>query len=137
MKGTARQLRVTIEAARPRLLSISDDEASARIRPDHWSNKEILGHLIDSASNNHQRFVRAQQTNPLTFPRYEQNHWVSAQGYASASWPALIELWYYYNLHLAHVMEPIRSRNVAHGPDQSCPHGPSGHRHSQVGEDGH
>jgi hypothetical protein len=55
--------------------------------PDRWSKKEILGHLIDSAANNHQRFVRAQGTPRLEFPGYEQEFWVATQAYASAPGP--------------------------------------------------
>ena len=61
--------------------------------------------MIDSASNNHQRFVRAQFTDHLVFPGYEQESWVRAQGYKEESWPLLVELWRSFNLHLAHVMQ--------------------------------
>ena len=69
--------------------------------------KEVLGHLIDSAANNHQRFVRAQQTDTLTLPGYEQNHWVQSQGYQDADWPHLVALWTHLNLHLADVITRI------------------------------
>jgi len=69
--------------------------------------KEVLGHLIDSAVNNHQRFVRAQQVDALTFPGYEQNHWVSSQGYQDADWAHLVALWTNLNLHLADVIARI------------------------------
>jgi hypothetical protein len=72
-----------------------------------WSVKEILGHLIDSASNNHQRFVRAQLSAELTIPDYEQNRWVSSQDYQSRPWGELIDLWVHYNHHLAHVIRRI------------------------------
>jgi len=69
-----------------------------------WSIKEIIGHLIDSAANNHQRFVRAQSQADLVFPGYDQDDWVRAQGYDSAPWGPLVTLWQSYNLHLARVM---------------------------------
>ena len=89
-------------------LLAADSRAAAR-RPDSksWSPKEVLGHLIDSAANNHQRFVRAQQTDVLTLPGYEQNHWVSSQGYQDADWPHLVALWTHLNLHLADVIARI------------------------------
>ncbi len=75
--------------------------------PSKWSVKEVLGHLIDSAANNHQRFVRAQEGDVLSFPKYEQDHWVRAQAYSEASWAEMIELWRLYNRHLAHVILQI------------------------------
>ena len=69
-----------------------------------WSRKQVLGHLIDSASNNHQRFVRATLQGSLDFPGYEQQGWVRVQAVEEAPWPALIDLWTSYNRHLAHVI---------------------------------
>ena len=90
---TAVELRQVANSFSRELLA-ADGRAAAR-RPDAqtWSPKEVLGHLIDSAANNHQRFVRAQETDALTVPGYEQNHWVESQGYQEADWPHLIALW--------------------------------------------
>src|SRR5215218_3535881 len=78
-------------------------EVSARRGEGSWSAKETLGHLIDSASNNHQRFVRAQFGEDLVFPGYAQDDWVRAQAYEDEPWPQLVDLWRLYTLHLAHV----------------------------------
>jgi hypothetical protein len=67
----------------------------------------VIGHLIDSAANNHQRFVRAQEGAAYTGPGYTQDHWVAVQGYQDASWDDLIALWSAYNRHLARVIERI------------------------------
>ena len=72
-----------------------------------WSRKEVLGHLIDSASNNHQRFVRAQLNGALNFPGYQQDGWNRAQQYQSEPWANLVQLWASYNRHLAHVIAAI------------------------------
>lgn len=105
MKQTSDNLLEAIENARPRLLSISNRVAAIKTRPDKWSAKEIIGHLIDSAANNHQRFVRAQLGLKALQPyRYMQDYWVNAQQYQSADWPSLVSLWYFYNLHLVHVI---------------------------------
>ena len=72
----------------------------------------MIGHLIDSAANNHQRFVRAQQSSELVSPAYDQEKWVSVQDYNSASWPDLKELWRLYNLHLAHVIRRIPAEKL-------------------------
>ncbi|PYS82410.1 MAG: DinB family protein [Acidobacteria bacterium] len=105
MEDVIEDFRQTVEDAAGRLLAISEEEASAPRAEGKWSPKEIVGHLIDSASNNHQRFVRAQFTDHLVFPAYEQEAWVRAQGYKDEPWPLLVELWRSFNLHLAHVMQ--------------------------------
>lgn len=96
----------TISTATTRLQKIGDEE-SAKSSGDEWSPKQILGHLIDSAANNHQRFVRGQFTDTLEFPGYEQEQWVSAQKYNDEPWLAVIELWRAYNMHLLHVVSVI------------------------------
>src|ERR1044071_8754018 len=93
----------TIQNASLRLLEITDEDAGKRTE-EAWTSKQILGHLIDSAANNHQRFVRAQFTNDLVFSGYEQDRWVSSQKYRDESWPDVIQLWSAYNLHLLHVV---------------------------------
>ncbi len=85
-------------------MEISEADSARRPVPGKWSPKEIVGHLIDSASNNHQRFVRVQFQDDLIFPGYDQDAWVTAQYYQEAPWSALVELWQAYNLHLARVM---------------------------------
>jgi hypothetical protein len=105
----------TVTLSRARLRAISEESAEIRPAPDKWSAKEIIGHLIDSASTNHQRFVRAIWQDDLIFPGYEQNAWVTAQGYQDADWFELIDLWALFNRHIASVMEripePVRMRS--------------------------
>ena len=81
-----------------------DDAAARRPAPGKWSPKEIIGHLIDSAANNHQRFVRAQSQDDLIFPGYDQDTWVTVQRYLDAPWQDLVTLWRSYNLHIARLM---------------------------------
>jgi len=107
MIATEAQLRSVLAEATPRLESISDAEASVPRAPGKWSRKEIVGHLIDSASNNHQRFVRAQFSDDLVFPPYDQDAWVRVQRYGDAPWAELMRLWAHFNLHLARVIESI------------------------------
>ncbi len=85
------------------------DVATIRQKPseERWAIIEVLGHLVDSAANNHQRFVRALQTDALVFPKYEQNAWVKCQHFAECDWDHLIGLWKLYNLHLAHIIRRI------------------------------
>ena len=103
------EFRQTVEAETQRLLSFSDQTTASSPDKGSWTRKEILGHLIDSAANNHQRFVRAQFTDNLIFPGYEQDKWVSAQKYNDAEWSQLVQLWKSYNLHLFHVASNIPS----------------------------
>ena len=101
------ELRKTIEEATPKLLALSDDKSAARPAPDAWSPREIIGHLIDSAANNHQRFIRGQFQSNLVFPGYAGEDWVRVQRYQDASWKEIVELWRSYNLHLARVMAAV------------------------------
>ena len=96
--------RQTIDSASQQLLQISEAQSEQPRSEEGWSSKQIIGHLIDSATNNHARFVLAQLKEDLLFPGYEQNGWVQVQKYQSAAWARLIDLWRAYNLHLLHVM---------------------------------
>lgn len=109
----ARDLEQTIDAALPKLRAISDASATEPRAPGKWSRKEIIGHLIDSASNNHQRFIRAQETARLVFPPYEQNHWSASQRCNDRRWSDLVSLWHGYNAHLAHVISCIKDEHLA------------------------
>jgi hypothetical protein len=98
------ELLTTIERALPRLTAMDDERTIQRPAPGKWSPREIIGHLIDSASNNHQRFVRARFQDDLVFPGYQQDDWVAAQRYQDADWHDLLALWASFNRHLARVM---------------------------------
>jgi hypothetical protein len=104
------RLRQALASAGPRLESISDADASVPRAPGKWSRKEIVGHLIDSASNNHLRFVRAQLTDDLICPTYDQDTFVRVQRYADAPWCELVSLLLGFNAQLARVMDAIPER---------------------------
>ncbi len=99
------ELREAVDRATPLLQQMGEEESQRRPRPGKWCPREIIGHLIDSASNNHQRFVRAQFKDDLVFDGYEQDDWVSLQRYSEAPWNELIDLWRNFNLHIARVMQ--------------------------------
>lgn len=119
----ALELLASVDGAVDRLSALSDEDSARKPGPDRWSPREILGHLIDSASNNHQRFVRAQFTDDLVFDGYAQDDWVAAQRYQEAPWPALLALWAGFNRHLARVMaatpeEARRAPRARHSLDR-------------------
>lgn len=107
MQSYAIELRETVEKATPLLTALSDEESATPYAPGKWSLREIIGHLIDSASNNHQRFVRAQFQDNLIFPGYAQEDWVRVQHYRDAPWNELVMLWQSYNLQLVRVMAAV------------------------------
>jgi len=103
-----------------RLRQIDDAAASKRPAPGKWSNKEIMGHLIDSAANNHQRFIRLQLGPSINLPGYDGDAWVDLQRYQERPWGEIIDLWQMYNTQLASVIrhvDPKSLRNVWHMPD--------------------
>jgi hypothetical protein len=98
------------------------DETSTSQRPPHggWCAREVLGHLVDSACNNHRRFVIGRDTPPLTFQGYNQDDWVERQRYAKVPFRDIIALWSAYNRHLAHVIATTPAEALASsgdGPD--------------------
>jgi hypothetical protein len=113
VKKVADELESIVERTAPRLRPLDEAAVTHRPTPDRWTIKEVIGHLIDSASNNHQRFVRAQFAGELVFPAYEQTEWVACQHYNEASWTELVDLWRRYNLHLAHVIRHVPAERLA------------------------
>ena len=113
MKEVADYLRQTIKEVGPSLRAISEEEASSKPQPHKWSKKEILGHLIDSASNNQHKFVRAMAQSHLDFVGYAQDSWVSEQKYNATNWQELITFWFAYNSHIAHIIEHVNPAYLA------------------------
>jgi hypothetical protein len=104
MRELSERLLALVNAAEPRLREISETESAQPILAGGWSSKQVIGHLIDSASNNHQRFVRAALQPSLEFPGYDQSGNVQVQEVQDADWQLLVALWAAYNRYLAHVI---------------------------------
>jgi hypothetical protein len=104
MKDLSERLLFLVNAAEPRLCAISEIESTRPILSGGWSRKQVIGHLIDSASNNHQRFVRAALQTSLDFPGYDQDGNVRVQRIQEVDWLLLVGLWVAYNRYLAHVL---------------------------------
>ncbi len=96
-----------------RLLTVSEEQAHSKPSPDRWSISEVVGHLDDSACNNHQRFVRAQATDALEFPKYDQNQWVDLAHYREFRWDSLVRLWCEYNRMLAGLIRRIPAGSLS------------------------
>lgn len=84
----------------------SEDFTSIQLSDDKWSIKEIFGHLIDSAANNYQRFIRLQGEKELSFPGYNPD-WVKKIPYNTYPFSSLLTLWKEYNLLLCHIFENL------------------------------
>jgi hypothetical protein len=95
------------------LQQVDETRTTRRLRPDGWCAREVLGHLIDSACNNHRRFVVGQSMSMTQFDSYDQNEWVERQHYAQAPWRDLVALWAAYNRHLAHVIAMTPDKTAA------------------------
>src|SRR5438552_4281157 len=107
MVGLSSRLEDLIAHSGSEIAVFSDSEAAEPVISGGWSRKQVLGHLIDSASNNHQRFVRALLQDELRWPGYDQAGCVTVQHYQDASWSNLVELWTSFNLLLAHVLSRV------------------------------
>ena len=95
----------------PLLSKIKEDDFSSKPSSDKWSKKEILGHLIDSAANNHQRFIRVQFEQVPTIS-YDQNNWNSCTRYNHMDSKHLISFWVAYNRHLVELIRLIPKDNL-------------------------
>jgi hypothetical protein len=97
----------------PALLDkIEETDFSFKPSPERWSKKEILGHLIDSATNNHHRFVRVQFEH-IPVISYDQNNWNKFGNYNNIDSRHLIAFWASYNRHLVELMQSIPRENLS------------------------
>jgi hypothetical protein len=124
MKEVAEALRGEVQRAAAVFRGWGEAEAVGDRGPGKWVRKEILGHLIDSAANNHQRVVRAQLVERLASPGYDQEAWVALHGYRARPWAELVDLWVSLNRHLAAVIESVPPDKLqtacAIGESQPC-----------------
>jgi hypothetical protein len=103
---TIKGLEQVLNVAPAVLLAIPEPAFSQRPHPDKWSKKEILGHLIDSAANNHQRFIRTRYEN-IPFIVYDQDRWNDLNYYAALPQEHLVTFWMTYNRHLLELIKRI------------------------------
>jgi len=93
MTDLATQFQTDLEGIHAALLAAPAELADTPWREGGWTRKQIVGHLLDSATNNRQRFVRASTGGTYTGPQYEQDKWVAAHGYADRQWETLLHWW--------------------------------------------
>ena len=113
MEPVANDLLAALKIA-PQLRQIDDVSASLRPAPDQWSHKEILGHLVDSAANNHQRFVWLQINPRMDLPQYDGDAWVRVQRYQERPWSEIVDLWEMYNTQLAFLIRKVDPAALQH-----------------------
>ncbi len=106
-----------IEEWEPKLLGISNDIITERRNSQNRTIKQIVGHMIDSASNNIHRIVHLQyQKSPLKFPNYATNgnndRWIAIQNYQDEDWNNMVNLWKYCNWHIVHVIKNVDSSKL-------------------------
>ncbi len=113
-ENDCRKMLQLIEAWESRLLALSEETISQKRNKQDRSIRQVLGHMIDSASNNTHRIVHLQyRESPMTFPNYatfgNNDRWIAIQDYQHEDWHNLVQLWKFSNLHVIHV---IRNVNV-------------------------
>ena len=96
----------------PKLLSIPEDILIKRQNTQHRTIKQIVGHMIDSATNNTHRIIHLQyQPSPLIYPDYanlgNNERWIAIQDYKNENWAVLVGLWKYSNIHIVHVIQHV------------------------------
>jgi hypothetical protein len=92
--------------------AVGEDAARLPFRRGGWTRREIVGHLIDSALNNHQRFVRASLDGVYQGPGYQQQEWVNMHGYDAMPWRDVLSHWRLQNTLLARVVERIPAERL-------------------------
>jgi uncharacterized damage-inducible protein DinB len=100
-------LRTLVDQLPARLTNLSDDQVQRKRSSSEWSIKEELGHLLDSAANNHQRIVRAQLENNPAMPDYDGDQWVALHRYQDRDWSSLIAIWVGLNRQLLAAAEAV------------------------------
>jgi len=106
-----------IEIWEPKLSALSENAVTMRRNSQNRNIKQIVGHLVDSASNNTHRIVHLQyQPSPFAFPCYasfgNNDRWIAIQNYESENWTNLVQLWKYIHLHLVHVINNVKEEKL-------------------------
>ena len=94
-------------------LMIENQEISEiKLGPDKWTLKEMVWHLIDSASNNHQRFIRLQIDKKISLPGYDAEEWVSISNIQNLDYSFVVGFWRMYNKFLLNLIKGIKPKSM-------------------------
>jgi hypothetical protein len=112
-----KELLKLIKTWEPRLLALSENDVTMHCNSQNRNIKQIVGHIVDSASNNIHRIVHLQyQPSPFHFPDYanfgNNDRWIAIQNYQTENWTNLVQLWKYINLHIIHVIKHVNEENL-------------------------
>lgn len=122
------EISALIEKWMPKLASLSEQSITEPRNSQLRNIKQILGHLIDSTSNNTHRVVHLQyQKSPFSFPNYatfgNNDRWIEIQNYEVADWNNMIKLWKYSLLHFCHVINNVNDEKLENewisGPEKN------------------
>jgi predicted MPP superfamily phosphohydrolase len=129
-EGLISEIHGLISQWETRLASLPEELISYPTNCQNRSIRMILGHLIDSASNNTHRIVHLHyQPTPLDFPNYasfgNNDRWIAIQNYQQENWNNMVQLWKYLLLHYCHLLKNIRDDKLENewiaGPDRKIP----------------
>lgn len=113
----ATEIKSLVNEWKDKLLSLSEEKITVRRNSQNRSVKQIVGHMVDSASNNTHRAIHLQyRESPLEFPNYatygNNDRWITIQNYQNENWEDLVHLWKYTHLHFAHVIQHINPEKL-------------------------
>jgi len=116
-KSINQELLSLIEEYEPKLLALPNDVIIERRNNQNRTIKQIIGHMVDSASNNTHRIIHLQyQQSPLIFPDYanlgNNDRWIAIQNYQEEEWKNLFQLWKYTNIHFCHLIQNINTEKL-------------------------
>ncbi len=111
----ASALRDLVQEAGAKLESLAKADVRAAPAPGKWSPAQVIGHLLDSAIINHQRFLRAALYGRMCFEGYDQDRWVQLQQVEGMPWADLLEAWRGINLVLARAVSGLPDEVLQRG----------------------
>lgn len=106
--------RTELDAAHAWLRALTGEQVGRIPAPGVWSARQVLGHLVDSAANNHARWARMAGEDGLSFPTWDQNAWMTVQDWQGQEWAEILTLWYAYNVHLARFASLLPAASLTH-----------------------